>query len=123
MGFQRHKEQYQSAQDTLLKVHSAVLAGRVSADKLHQSKKDYIVAVERLLETVDALEELGDSQVESQRSFAAETMSTMLLLLSLVTVLAVVVIGFIALGGRWYVLRPIETSAHAMHVISDVDGD
>ena len=121
--FQRHKEQYQSAQDTLLKVHSAVLAGRVSADKLHQSKKDYIVAVERLLETVEALEELGDSQVESQRSFAAETMSTMLLLLSLVTVLAVVVIGFIALGGRWYVLRPIETSAHAMHVISDVDGD
>ncbi|MBA53041.1 MAG: hypothetical protein CMK89_01165 [Pseudomonadales bacterium] len=121
--FQESRSRYLKARQNLLDTHRAVIAGTSDEQILAKAKWEFAVKAEEFLEAVAELEELGDSQVENQQGNAAKTLGTVSTLLSFATGVAVLAILLIAWGGHQYVIKPIERSTHAMHVISDVDGD
>ena len=121
--FEKLQGEFTQVRQQLLSVHQGVLDGRVPPQQLDVMKQRFMSTSEAYLEKVGVLEELGDSQVESQRGIAEETESAVTSLLSLASLMALLVVALIVWGGRQYVIRPIEESAHAMQLISDVDGD
>ena len=121
--FQENRARYLKIRQDLLDTQRAVVAGTTNAQSLATAKREFVLVAEEYLESVAELEELGDSQVENQQANAAKTVDTVSTLLSFVTGIAVLAILLIAWGGRQYVIKPIERTAQAMHVISDVDGD
>ena len=121
--FEEKKALYLAVRKQLISTNQGVIDGAINPQKLVLAKQEFMETAADFLESVAVLEELGDSQVESQQGGAAETVNTVTSLLSVATVVSVLVVILIAWGGRRYVIKPIEESAHAMHVISDVDGD
>ena len=122
-AFQENRARYLKIRQQVLETQKAVSAGTTDPQMLSKAKREFVIIVEEYLESVAELEELGDSQVESQQGNAARTVDTVSTLLSLASAVAVIAIALIAWGGRQYVIKPIERTAYAMHVISDVDGD
>lgn len=121
--FQENRARYLKIRQHVLDTQRAAVAGTTDPKMLTRAKQEFTAVAHEYLESVAELEELGDSQVESQQDNATATVETVSTLLSLASAIAVLAIALIAWGGRQYVIKPIERIAHAMHVISDVDGD
>ncbi len=121
--FQSQWSDFKEIQEQTLDANRRFVNKEITLTQLMAAKQKFLVAADEFLETVGAMEEAGDSQVEGQKQNVDATVNLAKTLLLLVTVIGLVLLAVLTWGGMRYIIEPIEKASEAMRKIADVDGD
>lgn len=119
----RHLQEFRLAKQDVLSIASAMQQGRMEESAAQGKIAAFYATSAALLNFLAELEEIGDSQVESQVSTVEATENTAKIWLAASAVLAVLVCVISFVFTRVTIIKPLRDARDCLQRIAEVDGD
>lgn len=119
----RHLQDFRAAKQDMLSIASAMQQGRMDESAAQGKIAAFYANSAALLNFLAELEEIGDSQVESQVSTVEATENTAKIWLAASAVLAVLVCVISFVFTRVTIIKPLRDARDCLQRIAEVDGD